>query len=143
MEGIKIIARKRALEKELKEIQKRERKIYKKLNEIETRCGHAIIIKPIPQKTNKFPFDRTYCLFCGETEPFSRKWIPPELLDKMNNAINIELEDYPSLCTKEKHLESYLIELYCNLVKKFPKLSNKEIANKMKQELREKDKLIK
>lgn len=143
MEGIKIIARKRALEKELKEIKKRERKIYKKLNEIETRCGHAIIIKPIPQKTNKFPFDRTYCLFCGEMDPFVRKLMPPELLDKMNNAINIELEDYPSLCTKEKHLESYLIELYCNLVKKFPKLSNKEIANKMKQELREKDKLIK
>ena len=75
-------------------------------------------------------------------DPFVRKLMPPELLDKMNNAINIELEDYPSLCTKEKNIESYLIELYCSLVKKFPKLSNKEIANKMKQELKEKDKLI-
>lgn len=143
MESIKIISRREILEKELIELERHEEKINKELSEISEKCNHSIMVKPIPQVANRSFDNYTYCLFCGGVTPFVRKFKPLKSFEKMTNSVTIRMKDYPFYCAKEKNVEKELRKLYCNLAKEFPKDSDEEIANKMKEELEEKNRKLK
>jgi hypothetical protein len=120
------------LELKLALLKIQENQKMKELEILELNCNHEILVETI-SKNSFAETKQLYCLFCGAINPYTRKYITWELIEKYKNSTIIKMENYPLL------LKSYnkrkMEKLYLELRKKFPKDTEAQIANKMMERL--------
>lgn len=143
MNNIEILSRRKALEKKMKEIERKEEKIAKSLSKIKESCNHEIMYERTysDERCITRPYTYTYCLFCGIVNPYKRKMITRELHEKMKNSIVISMKDYPKFAETSEDEIIELQKMYLNLRKKFPDYTEIQIAEEMKKKLKQKLKL--
>lgn len=144
MENIKIISRRTALmpefenlaEKE-KQLEKQQKELQMKVEEITKQCNHSIVVKfesECPIRHTKV--NTEVCLFCYCRDPYYRRYMSSDLCRKQESTCYIEKEDYSFLNKSDEKVLVILEQIYVKIREKFPKDTEEEIFEKVKEELK-------
>ena len=101
-----VILRKRlAYELLLSKYQKKEEELEKKIEKLQNECNHEILITSKKGELTELKGittrSETFCLLCHEYIA-PRKYIPEELLEKIQSSSTIDMNNYPNLSKKWK-----------------------------------------
>ena len=141
MRRAKIFYRRKEVDKKISELKKEQEKILQEWNEVAQSCNHEITITTWKMETpiGMILSDvrpRTYCLLCDE-HLSPKRYLANEEVVKIKNAVNINLQDYPSICNNwgRKHYINNLEVLYQEVSRDFANLSEREIGEIMKKRI--------
>lgn len=134
MKPEKIISRRKAINNELKEIKKREHQLENKEKYLTNVCNHEIIIKNHYESKliDGRQIDDTHCFYCHEYLGI-RKYVPKNLLEKIKKAIYIDISEM-----EDKISTASLEDMYFSLKAKYPKATEYEIGQMMKEQIEKK-----
>lgn len=120
MKRIKILSRRRALEKKGRELEKKQSMVKDGLKNLTKKCDHEIVLQVQPRGLSKY----SCCLFCNEAYPCNTK------------GTLIKMDDYKFLSRES------LENLYLSLREEFPEDTEAEIGKKLVKKLEEEGKRL-